>query len=309
MSKASRNEMKRLVLDAAHAIADDLYDERGSLPRVSFWAELEAIETNSDGWAVEIATIGNSSPRLEVWIDKYTNAGGDRFYAGLAAGTAARLQPYIDAGHALRRWSPVATITSDDLQRSGRFTRLATPLSDASYGSAVVERLNTRENFFGVYDAIEPRDPLSQLRFSRLAEDFFLSVLATGHTSEVCLDAVTADDYPAVERKRVRWHIQFERNSRLAAERKRVDRYKCGVCGEVMHKIYGDLGYEFAEAHHKMPLKQLEATTTTTLDDLLTVCPNCHRMLHRMEGKPQDIEKLRRIVARVRNTSFGRSGR
>jgi hypothetical protein len=33
---------------------------------------------------------------------------------------------------------------------------------------------------------------------------------------------------------------------------------------------------------------------------LITVCANCHRMLHRMNGVPTDIPKLRRMVNKQR---------
>ena len=34
--------------------------------------------------------------------------------------------------------------------------------------------------------------------------------------------------------------------------------------------------------------------------DLVTVCGNCHRMLHRMDGKPDDIAKLKAIIRKNR---------
>jgi predicted HNH restriction endonuclease len=40
---------------------------------------------------------------------------------------------------------------------------------------------------------------------------------------------------------------------------------------------------------------------STTVEDLITVCSNCHRMLHRMSsGGFQDIVRLKQIVRRGR---------
>jgi len=65
--------------------------------------------------------------------------------------------------------------------------------------------------------------------------------------------------------------------------------------------VYGKaLGGAFAEAHHKKPLGTLNAKVKTRLEDLITVCANCHRMLHRMEGKAGDITKLTSIVRKQR---------
>lgn len=44
---------------------------------------------------------------------------------------------------------------------------------------------------------------------------------------------------------------------------------------------YGEVGYEFMECHHKLPLSQLSEKTITKLNDLMLVSANFHRMLHR----------------------------
>jgi predicted HNH restriction endonuclease len=91
-------------------------------------------------------------------------------------------------------------------------------------------------------------------------------------------------------------HLQRERSRLLATERKILDNYECQVCGLRFEELYGKLGADFAEAHHRVPLHKLGANVRTTLDDLITVCANCHRMLHRMEGNYDDVAELRAIV-------------
>lgn len=49
----------------------------------------------------------------------------------------------------------------------------------------------------------------------------------------------------------------------------------------------------FAEAHHIVPLVQLDGAQSVSVDDLITVCANCHRMLHKLQGEPEDIEELK----------------
>lgn len=93
-------------------------------------------------------------------------------------------------------------------------------------------------------------------------------------------------------------HDFGERSGLLAAERKARDEFRCTVCGFDFHEVYGKLGEAFAESHHKVPLSRLDGETQTELSDLVTVCANCHRMLHRMDGEAGDVAKLRRIVRR-----------
>jgi predicted HNH restriction endonuclease len=79
-----------------------------------------------------------------------------------------------------------------------------------------------------------------------------------------------------------------------------MDKHTCQVCGMRFEDIYGNLGEDFAEAHHVVPLSKLRGKVETRIEDLRTVCANCHRMLHKMQGKKGDVEKLRAIVRRLK---------
>ncbi|HEX7304188.1 HNH endonuclease, partial [Lentzea sp.] len=54
----------------------------------------------------------------------------------------------------------------------------------------------------------------------------------------------------------------------------------CEVCGFDFESFYGERGKGFAEVHHAVPL-HVTGPTTTKLDDLVVLCSNCHRMIHR----------------------------
>src|SRR5690606_4813861 len=62
---------------------------------------------------------------------------------------------------------------------------------------------------------------------------------------------------------------------------KKYGKLDCEVCGFDFHEIYGEIGMGFIEAHHRVPLSQIDGETETELKDLALVCSNCHRMLHR----------------------------
>ena len=49
---------------------------------------------------------------------------------------------------------------------------------------------------------------------------------------------------------------------------------------------------QLLEAHHRIPLCDLEPGTKTKLSDLAMVCANCHRMLHRGNPWPT-VDKLK----------------
>ena len=59
---------------------------------------------------------------------------------------------------------------------------------------------------------------------------------------------------------------------------------------------YGEIGINYAEAHHIVPLSKLNNEQQTIESDLICVCANWHRMIHRMDGKLSDIEILKNII-------------
>jgi len=78
----------------------------------------------------------------------------------------------------------------------------------------------------------------------------------------------------------------------------RVSPHFCTRAVAFFEDAYGKLGREFAEAHHMIPLSQLRGQVRSRMEHLTAVCANCHRMLHRMDGKREDVRKLRLIVRR-----------
>lgn len=84
----------------------------------------------------------------------------------------------------------------------------------------------------------------------------------------------------------LRVHQRYERNARLVAAKKKAvlaDKgdLLCEICGFSFVKVYGEPGRGFIECHHVTPLSDLRKKTLTRLTDLVLVCANCHRMLHR----------------------------
>lgn len=117
------------------------------------------------------------------------------------------------------------------------------------------------------------------------------------------------DEVLSVKEGRViyKLHKLRERNSKINRKKKnryleRYGRLDCEVCGFDFFKTYGELGKGFIEAHHRIPLSNLEGAAIIKLKDLALVCANCHRMLHR-EIDTITIEELKsRIKATAKKT-------
>ena len=84
--------------------------------------------------------------------------------------------------------------------------------------------------------------------------------------------------------KKLYSHLRAERDPRIILEKKhsilKEQHYlKCDICQFRFDEMYGELGDKFIEVHHIKPVAYGERITE--LNDLIPVCSNCHRMLHR----------------------------
>tara|TARA_R110000772_G_scaffold49123_1_gene112365 strand:- start:73957 stop:74940 length:984 start_codon:yes stop_codon:yes gene_type:complete len=99
------------------------------------------------------------------------------------------------------------------------------------------------------------------------------------------------------EQRRYVRHTRIERRSNASKAAKRVHGYVCQVCGFDFEAVYGELGKEFIEAHHLIPMATLEPGETVNRDpdrDFAVLCANCHRMAHR-EKEPVAIQDLKSL--------------
>ncbi len=92
-------------------------------------------------------------------------------------------------------------------------------------------------------------------------------------------------------------HNSYDRNPQLIQaakeQAKKVNngRLVCEICGFDFFDTYGEIGAEFIEGHHIVPLSKIGKKYEATVADIALVCANCHRMLHR--GEERTVEDLK----------------
>lgn len=98
--------------------------------------------------------------------------------------------------------------------------------------------------------------------------------------------------------RRLTIHRSRERSLRDAKIRQAIaksprGRLRCEVprCGFDFEAVYGSRGRGAAEVHHLTPLASIDGVVETTLDDLVVVCANCHRMIH-LGGECKVLDEL-----------------
>jgi predicted HNH restriction endonuclease len=109
--------------------------------------------------------------------------------------------------------------------------------------------------------------------------------------------------------RKVMISTRVERDPGLRGAAIRIHGTSCIVCGFVFAEVYGDWGEGYIEVHHLEPLGETSGDRKTSPErDLVVVCANCHRMIHRRRDialsvdelrAKIDVEKLREWVARL----------
>lgn len=142
-------------------------------------------------------------------------------------------------------------------------------------------------------------------------EDIFFSVdgIGKGHwglrNSTISQENVnlTEDDIGYPEgKKALRQHICRERNPAVIAKAKALFKQKhngklyCEACGFSFDNVYGKLGENFIEGHHKIPISKLQSGSKTNPKDIIMLCSNCHKMIHRLTFNENSLEKLKEII-------------
>jgi predicted HNH restriction endonuclease len=103
----------------------------------------------------------------------------------------------------------------------------------------------------------------------------------------------------------LRLHHHRERSRKLVEQKK--EHFKrthgwlhCEVCHLSFEEVYPSfLGADFMEVHHIIPLSAASGVVRTTLADLILVCANCHRIIHRSMDCENNLKLLQEHFTQV----------
>ena len=85
----------------------------------------------------------------------------------------------------------------------------------------------------------------------------------------------------------IRIHAYKERDRVFAARVKKYykdlngGKLKCEACGLDPVALYGPDGERCIEAHHKVPIEELQPDSVTRVTEMAMVCASCHRIIHK----------------------------
>ncbi len=97
--------------------------------------------------------------------------------------------------------------------------------------------------------------------------------------------------------KKSYYTTKYERNPMLRRKAIEIHKPICYVCKFDFYEKYGELGKGYIEVHHKVPLANIDGVVEVNLEtDLVCLCANCHRMIHRSRKEILTVEALAQIV-------------
>ncbi len=168
---------------------------------------------------------------------------------------------------------------------------VAIPTLLADYGDLIRDDLRTNRPRFYPFNSHGADLRTVQGIYLARCTDALESIIrmALGIQEEIERGGVTAEPLHAEyaeARRMARERYFFARNAELARASKRLKGYCCEACGFDFVERYGEIGRDFAEAHHLLPLSERPESAWTdalksTVEDIAVLCANCHRMVHR----------------------------
>ena len=112
--------------------------------------------------------------------------------------------------------------------------------------------------------------------------------------------------FPAINPVRVRTEggekvyvsVRRERDPKLRSDAIALHGLDCMACGFNFEDFYGRAGKDFIEVHHIVPLSDAGRTETNPATDLIVLCANCHRIIHRRKNICLSLDELKDHIGR-----------
>lgn len=181
--------------------------------------------------------------------------------------------------------------------------------SEYSHGyqsMGILHYLGITGEFKGLFKGLTTDEAIMELKNTAdISYDDLIAILSGMEISEIqCQEDIEneiAMDYTVEEEGQQKWiyTTRYERKPKLRKKAIQIHGVKCMACGFDFEKTYGERGKEYIEVHHVVPLASRgEDIFVNPYTDLITLCANCHRMIHRRKNEILTLEELKNIIKR-----------
>ncbi len=138
------------------------------------------------------------------------------------------------------------------------------------------------------------------MRFARAeSDDAFVVAIVCPESIRMDAEAEQEEEQgPRAEGAvKVYYGKRYERDPKNRSRAIEIHGEKCVVCGFDFGRVYGARGIGFIEVHHNKPLHTVDGEHVVDPEtDLMPVCANCHRMLHRRKDDVLTVQDLKALL-------------
>lgn len=145
----------------------------------------------------------------------------------------------------------------------------------------IIERKEFKEQLQTSYPSLELLMQLKQFNGENISNNI-IDLLPKDRVKQE-----EEDDEYFEGKEAFRLHRYIERNQKLVKDAKKLFAKKhkgklfCEICEFDFNKTYGERGEGFIEAHHTKPISEMKENGITKIEDMIMLCSNCHRMIHK----------------------------
>lgn len=111
------------------------------------------------------------------------------------------------------------------------------------------------------------------------------------------LESINADIHYKEGKPKYSARVYYERNPKLRTAAILEHGTICMACGFDFERVYGIHGKDYIEVHHVNPISEFDGEIEVSpADDMIVLCSNCHRMVHRKRDKTLSLEELKNLI-------------
>lgn len=144
------------------------------------------------------------------------------------------------------------------------------------------------------------KDEYPSVQFTKLSENCYkIEFIDLDELNDYEINPLeTIETEHGIEGKKIRiYTTKYERDPANRREAIKLHGTRCMVCDFDFEEVYGELGKDFIEVHHTKPLSSLEhEVEVNPEEDLVCLCSNCHRMIHRNRNKIMTVQELKKLM-------------
>lgn len=153
------------------------------------------------------------------------------------------------------------------------------------------------KDFKAALDFIVDYASLPDMVFEKVGDDKYVISFLNTLNDEASYNSVIVSESHSEGRVIQYYTSKYERSAANRAAAIKLNGAKCMACGFDFEDVYGELGRNFIEVHHIKPLYSLDdEVVIDPATDLVCLCSNCHRMIHRKRDGILSLEELIKII-------------